>query len=178
MTQTKQQRRGQRFRSVILAGLLSITTSGGSLVVTETPVDADHPVNCYWLPGQMGTKSNCDGKLFWNDLSDMCHYLQEPVRSAPIRSSAGTTGGEIELWYSPECRVVDAFVVHDLGPSASCYAKVARLTDGGTDQRAERGNPTPVLYNSGETSYAWGYCRVGAVVYTGRTANYSTPPAT
>jgi hypothetical protein len=165
-----------RMRAVIAAILL--VTASVVAVGSAAPARAAGP--CSWNANGWGTASNCDNKP-----SDFSNCRGSMIDLGP--SYRKNLGGyaQIELRYSTVCRTTWASITINDTPSTpsgnieNCYVKVQRNSDDQAYRFAWNHNllafwpyTTTMVYDADVTSYAWGYCDVGATVYTAQTPSY------
>lgn len=160
------------------------------IAISATPAQAAPPdPPCEWEPGQWGTHSGCDGldpsptERHFN----YCNFAALPYWAdrVDVVGPSGiilaevaliyTRGRQTELYPDGACRTIDAGIRVLNGAATDCYVKIERNSDklayrvGGEYQEWQE---TPVVYDAGVTSYAWGYCKFGGLEYSARTRNY------
>lgn len=165
-------------RRITTISMLMVTALAG-VAINATPAPAVPPLDpntdppCEWASGQQGTHSACDGKLptFWEGVyGDICmddSYTQV-VDVAKIWAGRRLVadvilsydrGPRTSTYPSGACRTIYAEILV-YPDSASCYAKIERNSDKRAFYTYQwNGTTTPVVYDAGVTSYAWGICR-------------------
>ena len=157
--------------------------SAVSAISVATP---DPP--CEWKPGQAGTDSTCDGLDVDRFLRNCAGFAVYPYE-AIIRGPNGIALAKVVLGYirgarttaypNGDCRVAYAYI-SVMHPDADCYAKVERNKDqqafyvGGVylPYPQTPANYTPVVYDAGVSSYAWGRCNYYGGTYDNGTPSY------
>lgn len=171
-----------RVASVILLTVLVGLTVNSTTAQAIPPVEPDSGPPCSWV--RVGDKSLCDGWLpsYQGQYNNVCRNTSVTQTVAVAKIWAGTElladvllhydrGDRTSAYPNGNCRTIYASIL--AYNDVSCYAKVQRNSDGQSYATYDwDGSASPVLYDAGVTSYAWGICTFEGRTYSAQTRNY------